>query len=191
MKRQKILLRKEDIAMNEKHPDQAQIWAYLADREEDPGVSAHIHHCAECMKQVDLWREILRDRKRELNQEVESLPDTYWQKLETETISRLQPSPIILLRVFRYATVPVLAMLLLASLWIHRYSLGEGSITEEQLDMVAELSLSYGVLPAEDDLFQEASQLIHQPPYGSLSILDPDEDRAPEQEDPSFLSNWN
>ncbi len=154
-------------------------------------MSAHILHCEECIKNVDLWREILRDRKKELVQEVESLPDTYWQKLETEIKSQLQPSPKILWHVFRYATVPALAMLILASLWIHRYSRGEGSITEEQLDTVAELSLSYGVLPAEDDLFQEASLLIHQPPYGSLSILDPNEDRAPEQEDPSFLSNWN
>lgn len=191
MKIQTIRLGKEDLAMNEKHPNQAQFWAYLADREEDTDVSAHILHCTECTKKVDLWREILRDRKRELTQEVESLPDTYWQKLETETISRLQSSPKLGWLIFRYATVPALALLILASLWIHRSSQGEGSITEEQLDMVAELCLSYEVLPAEDKLFQEASLLIHQPLYGSLSILDPDEDRAPEQENPSFLSNWN
>jgi hypothetical protein len=177
--------------MKEKHPNQALLWAYLVDQCEDKDVSTHIRDCPECRKNVELWREVFGDQKREMDREIESLPATYWQKLETETRSRLHSSAPSLRRRLYYAGIPVMVSLILAVLWIGRYYPGEGSITEEQLNLVAELSLNYEILPEEEDLFWETSRLIAQPSYGSLSILYPTDNHTAEADDSLPYSSPN
>lgn len=168
--------------MNQAHPSRDRIWAYLAGQCQDREVVEHLRDCTLCKDEAQCWREIFRSQKEELDRQMESLPETFWQGLEEGIRSRLLSARKPFFGMSSLVWFPVTALLLLLALWVGRSHYGIGSVTEEQLNLIAELSVDFSDLPSEEALFQRIAGLIDQPLFGDLILLYPEDDWMTEKE---------